>query len=176
VQARPGRLRAVLDDRGAHAVRDRAHLVDRPDRAVEVDRDDGARAGADDALERGDVDRGGVRVRIAQDRPGARARDRRNRRHAGVGLGDDLVAGPGSESAKRELDGVGPGGDPDGVAGARPLGELVLERPDLFAQHEPAGVEYAPRRLLEVGALGGNGPPEVRERDVHDWRSVSAAT
>jgi hypothetical protein len=160
-------LGGVLDDLEAARVGeldDRAHGGAE---AVEVNRHDRAGARPDGSVELVGVERPRVRVHVHEHRPGTGALDAGDGRNAGVGRGEHLVARPHPHRLERQRDRVGARGDADGVPRSAVRRELALEALDCLAADEPAALEHARDRLLDLVPLRGQSASEVEERDSH---------
>jgi hypothetical protein len=81
--------------------------------------------------------------------------------HIGVGHGDDLIAGPDSQSAKRQVQGRRPGVDAHGVARPAVGRERSLEFVDLAPQLEPAVLDHRAQRRVDLG-----GQPPILDSDI----------
>ncbi len=145
-------LRRVLEHRDAAALADLANRSHVGRLAIEVHRQDGARAPRDRALDalRVDVVRrlvrfhgNGARSRVAHRKPG---------RDVGVGGHDHFVSLANAPGAEHEHHGVHAVGDAHAVLRAAVGGEALLERFHLRAEDVPAGAHDAPARLVERGA------------------------
>jgi hypothetical protein len=119
----------------------------------------GPRLGRGDGIERR---RGGIDVGVHRDRPD-RA-DRGGGRHGRERRHDHLVAGPDAGGGQGQLDRSGAGGDRDRVAGARPRGELGLERLGLRPEQHVSRREDSSDGGLEVGLGGGETAGQVDDR------------
>ena len=85
-------------------------------------------------------------------------------RNRAVGRGEHEIAGADSERAQSEMDRVGSGSDPHGVAEPDVGGELLLEALQLFAEDEPTAFQDACDRPIELFANSG----DVR-LEIADW-------
>ena len=94
-------------------------------------------------------------------RPGVQDRERRE---GGRDRGrDHLVARPDPTRTEREVQRVGAVGDRDGLARAERLRQLALERLALGTEHEPARVEDARERRVELGTQLRHAGAEIDE-------------
>ena len=169
-QLRADGLGAVLDH--DHVARlaeldDRIHVGAL---AVEVDRDHRSRPYAERAAHGVEVHCPRFRLNVAEHRRRTGALDRRHRRHTGVRLSDDLVPRTESERPQRELYRVRSGRDPHRVGGGERRREFLLEGPSLAAEHEPAAVEHAPDRGVELTPQGGDATAQIVEWNCGDRR------
>ena len=136
VQLRADGLRGVFDDRQAMLLRDGVDLVHRRGLSVEMHRHDGLRGGGDAGLDEGgidvvvveaDVDEHRRRAEPVYDSRGGEERERGD---------DDFVLRSDAEDHESDEEGVGAGGDPDGVLGVAVGGEVALEIIDSLPQDE----------------------------------------
>ena len=91
-----------------------------------------------------------TRVDLREDRCGAATRDRLGGRVERERRADHLVAGADPHRVEDEHERVGAVRTADRVLGAEVLGRLALERLDLRPEDEPAGLERARERLLQL--------------------------
>jgi hypothetical protein len=106
------------------------------------------------------VERG--RLDIDKHRHATAIADRVGRRYERMADGDHLVAGPDADSAQGEVEGRGAVGDCRRVWSANEVGELTLERRDLWALRDPATHQRPPDglRLFLAGDRFGDGDHE----------------
>ena len=145
-------LRGVLDDRHARAPRSRATGATLPKRSTATT---AFVRGVSAARTVSAVTQHVSRVDVAEDRHGARRRDRLGARVEGEGGHDDLVARADAERAQRDRDRLRPVGHADGVRGAEPPRELALEGLDLGAEDELPAVDDALDRGVSSSARSG---------------------
>ena len=103
----------------------------------------------------GEIEVEGVGVVINEDGGGADARDAAGGGEEGEGGAEDFVAGADVEGHEGEQDGVGAGGDADGVFGVGEGGGGLFEVGDFAAEDELAGFEDAGEGCFEFGGEGG---------------------
>lgn len=157
------RLGGVVHDGQATLARELEQRVDVGTLSVEVDGNECARARTASTRRRRGVERPPDRIDVGEHRRRPGGDDRGDRGHAGVRGRDHLVTGPDARRAQGELERVGARADCDGLAGAAPRGELLLEGRDLGAADEHAPVEDAPIRGVELAAQLLGLPPQVEE-------------
>ena len=131
--------------------------------AVQVDRQDGARAWSDGAGRRIGIERQPIDLDIGEDRPGARRQHRERRVRRRQRRGDHFIAASDAERPQNERNGVRAGAHTDGVRGVTGGGECRLERFDFGAEHEPAACDHA--------VDGGADPRQVLARCERDERN-----
>jgi hypothetical protein len=166
-------LGAVLDHGHVGGARQLGHRVDVADLPVQVHGDHRARARRQRPLERCRVDRAGLRLDVAEHRRRAGSRDGGDRRYARVRLGHDLVARADAGRAQDQLYGVCPRRAADSVRGPHPRGELALELLALAAEQEPAAVQHARDRSVELRPQLVDRAAEVREGHAHGRERVA---
>ncbi len=153
---------------------ERGELGERRGPAEEVHRHDRLRPLGDARRDvvRVEVERDGIDV--GEDGRRADTRDRLGGRVEGEGRADHLVAAPDAHRLEREDERVRAVGDADRMRHAEVRGRLALERLDLRAEDEPAGLEHLREPLLELGDERRVLRLDVDERD-HDRPSVPAS-
>ena len=79
--------------------------------------------------------------------------------------GDVITSSPGpmSERAQRQRERVGAGADADRVGAPHAAANSCLERLELRAEHEPAALDDARDRGVDVGGVVAG--PQLQERD-----------
>ena len=162
-------LAGVVDERDPPRVAQGAKLVELTGVAVDVDRDDRARAVGERSLDRrrSEVQRSRVDVGEHRRRPFV---DRAvGRRDEGVRRRDDLVAGSDSGCDAEQVEPRRAARNGGGVRGADRLGERLLETVDRRAEREAAGPEHLGDELgLPLVE------PRARERDRPDGRHAKS--
>src|SRR5262249_8173883 len=88
----------------------------------------------------------------------------------GEGAGDDLVAGTDPNRAQGQLDGVGAGGDSDGLRATRGGGKLLLELSQLAAEDEVLSFGDAGQGGLNLRTQGRKLSLQIDQRDhLNGW-------
>jgi hypothetical protein len=139
VIARAVGLRGVLDHEQAGLARQREDRVHVDRLAIEVDRDDGARARAETAGHAVCREQLGTGVDVHGTGRCAGQRHALRRRDEGVGGDDDLVTGSDAQRLERERDRLRSRGDAERVRGLAPRRVVALEHVELLAEREGAG-------------------------------------
>ena len=138
------RLRRILDHRQAEA----AQVGRGP--AEEVHRHDRLRLLGDPALDVGRVEVQRDRVDVGEHGRRAAPRDRLGRRVEGERRADHLVAGADAHRVEHEHERVGAVRAADRLLRPEQLRCFALEGLDLGAEDEPAGLQGARKRLLQL--------------------------
>ena len=170
-EARPGRVRRVLDDRQPPRAGERPHRVHVARVARVVERDDRLRAVAERRLDVGWIEIRLIRSEnVAEDGLGSRVHDRVRGGDEVQRRDDHLVSRAAPDGQEAEVERRRPVGHRDGVRRSAERGELALELLDSRAHAPPAGAEGLQRSAGEVLV-----DHDVRERHLPAARLVHRA-
>ena len=139
--------------------------ISRP--AVKMDGQNGASAEGDGGLDEADVQVGGGRVDVHEDRARATVEDCFDGGKESVGRSDDFVAGLDAEGEQAKMEGGGARVQADAESRAAVGGEFALEGLDFFAEDVGARAADTVNGFEDFVAQGGVFGFEVEERDFH---------
>lgn len=142
-------LGTVFDDFEAVFVGEVHHGVHVCGLAEEVDGDDGLGAGGDFAFGVVEIDVKTDGAGINEDRGGSDAADAAGGGEEGEGGDEDFIAGAEAEGHESEQDGVGAGGNSDGVFGLSEFSDGAFKLGDFGTHDELAGAKNAEEGLGE---------------------------
>ena len=147
-------LRGVFDDGEVVRPREGENAIHVRGLAIEVHGDDGLGAWGDFFGGVGHIEVEAGRADIHEDGRGAHARDAASGGEKGEVGHEHFVARADVEGHEREQEGIGAGGNAEGVRDAEELGALALEGGVLGAEDVVAGMQDALKGGLQIGFEG----------------------